>query len=234
MNISDLFQDLSFGELSSLTLASEGTGIITDAGKERIIRFANEGLLKLYSRYVLKEEDVVISLVESITNYHLLLKFAQSQAGISTQTNLYILDLVEEPFQEDVIRILNVYDSRARELPLNDDGNDFSVFTPQANVLQVPRPKDGMAISIGYQAKHPLLTLVDLTQEICLPDVLVPALRAWVAYRAFGQINTQESQAIAAGHKASYEATCNEVLSLDLVGTSQSQTNDRFDSNGWV
>ncbi|MFP3645152.1 hypothetical protein [Paraburkholderia sp. SIMBA_054] len=234
MNITELFADLSFGELSSLNLAQEGTGIITDAGKERIIRFANEGLLKLHTRFILKQNDVLVEMVEWITSYHLLLKFAESQQGISQQRHLYIKDLWEEPFQEDVIRILNVFDSNGCELPLNDEGNEHSVFTPQGDLLQVPHPIEGMALSIGYQAKHVPLTLADLTQEIELPEVLHPALRAWVAWRAFGQVNTQESQGIAAGHRAAFDDACNEVTAQDLVSTSQSQTNNRFQRNGWI
>ncbi|MFP3556434.1 hypothetical protein SB861_37825 [Paraburkholderia sp. SIMBA_049] len=234
MNITELFADLSFGELSSLQLAQEGTGIITDAGKERIIRFANEGLLKLHTRFILKQNDVLVEMVEWITSYHLLLKFAESQQGISQQRHLYIKDLWEEPFQEDVIRILNVFDSNGCELPLNDEGNEHSVFTPQGNLLQVPHPIEGMALSIGYQAKHVPLTLADLEQEIELPEVLMPALRAWVAWRAFGQLNTQESQGIAMGHRAAFDDACNEVTAQDLVSTSQSQTNNRFQRNGWI
>lgn len=233
MNIAQLFADLSFGELSNTAIASEGTGIITDAGKERIIRFTNEGLLKLYTRFLLKQNDVLIELVEWITNYHLLLKFAESQKGISTQSHLYIKDLYIEPFQEDVIRILNVFDDDGREQPLNDDANDRSLFTPQGNVLQVPRPDEGVAMSIVYQARHVPLTLDNLEQEIELPDVLMTALRAWIAYRAYGQINTQESQGIAAGHQTAYMATCEEVVEQDLVSSSQSQTNTRFRRNGW-
>jgi hypothetical protein len=232
MNISELFADLSFGELSTLSLAQDGDGIITDAGKESIIRFTNEGLLKLYTRFVLKQSDVVLDLVDSITNYHLLLKFAQSQAGISTQPYLYIRDTFEEPFQEDVLRIMSVF-SECGELPLNNESDHRSVFTPQFNVLQVPNPVTGQALSATYQAKHPLLMLEDLTQEIDLPDVLVPALRSWIAYRAFGKPQTQEAQVMSQGHLAAFEATCAEVISLDLVGQSQSQTNTRFQRNGW-
>jgi hypothetical protein len=234
MNIQELFADLSFGELSSLTLAQEGAGLITDAGKERVIRFANEGLLKLYARYVLKQNDVLIETVDWITQYHLLRKFAESSAGTSTQPVLYIKDLYREPFQEDVIRILSVFNSYGCELPLNDEGNPLSVFTPQGNVLQVPRPECGVALSVSYQAKHRLLTLADLTQEIELPEVLRPALRAWIASGIFGQVNTQESQAMAQGHLASYEATCSEALQQDLVSTSTSTTSNRFHKNGWI
>jgi hypothetical protein len=234
VNISDLFADLSFGELATLALASDGDGLITDAGKERVIRFANDGLLKLYARFVLKQNDVVIELVESITNYHLSKKFAQSQAGISTQQHLYIRDLFEEPFSDDVLRITAVFSVEDGELPLNNEGDQRSVFTPQVDVLQVPDPVAGKALSIAYQAKHPVLTLDDLTQEIELPDVLHPALRDWIAYRAFSQIKTQEALADAQTHLSAYTATCNEVVEFDLVSSSVSQTNSRFQQNGWA
>lgn len=233
MNIEELFADLSYGELSSLNLAGEGDGTIADAGKERIIRFANDGLLKLHTRFILKESDVLIELVDWITNYHLLKKFAESQADTSTQVP-YIKDLWREPFQEDVIRILSVFNSYGCELPLDDEGNPASVFKPQGNVLQVPHPVSGVALSVVYQAKHAPLTLDNLNQEIELPDVLTPALRSWIAYRAFGQLNTQESQAIAQGHEAAYEATCTEVVQQDLVSTSLSRSSQRFDKNGWA
>lgn len=234
MNIEQLFSDLSYGELSSLSLANEGDGTITDAGKERIIRFANEGLLKLYTSFILKQNDVVIELVDWITNYHLLKKFAQSQADTSTQTVLYIKDLWREPFAEDVIRVLEVFTSFGIQLPLDDDDNPHSVFTPQGNVLQVPRPRNGMALSIMYQAKHPVLTLDNPSQEIELPDVLVPALRAWIAARTFGQMNTQESLGTSGVHETSFKNICTEVIQQDLVSTSISTTGKRFEKNGWI
>jgi hypothetical protein len=234
MNISELFVDLSYGELSTLSLAGEGNGTITDAGKERVIRFANDGLLKLYTRFVLKQNDVLIELVDWITNYHLSKKFAESQQGISTQTDLYIKDLWREPFAEDVIRILEVFNSYGILLPLNDEDNAESLFTPQGNVLQVPNPVGGVALSITYQAKHPLLALTDLTQEIELPDVLMPALKQWIAHRAFGQLQTQEAQGMSQGALATFESICNEVVGNDLVSTSLSSSSNRFQKNGWA
>ena len=233
MNIQQLFQDLSFGELATLSLATSGNGVITDAGKEHIIRFANDGLLRLYSRFLLKQNDVLIEMVDWITNYHLSSKFAESQAGISTQTHLYIKDLPEEPFSDDVIKILNVFREDG-ELPLNNEANALSCFTPQADVLQVPNPENGVALSVGYQAKHPILTLDDLTQEIELPEVLHGALRDWIAFRAYSQVKTQEARIAAQDHAQAYEQACLDVVQNDLVNQTQSSTNNRFELNGWA
>lgn len=233
MIISELFADLSYGELATLNLAEEGNGVITDAGKERIIRFINDGLLKLYSRFILKESNVLIEMVEWITQYHLLLKFAQSQQGVSTQTNLYIIDSELEPFPENVIRILTVYGGDGCVLPLNDEGNPFSLFTPKHNVLQVPNPQEGMPLSITYQAKHAPLVLAHEDATIDLPDVLVPALRNWIAYRAYDQVKTQEAQQMAQANRQEYENVCTEAIQLDLLGTSMANTTHRFERNGW-
>ncbi|WP_244832336.1 DUF6682 family protein [Caballeronia sp. TF1N1] len=235
MNINQLFQDLSFGELSTLSLAQDGNGYITDAGKERLIRFANDGMLKLYGRFVLKESELLIEQVEWITNYHLILKFAESQMATGDQDYYYIKDLPAEPFKDDVIRILKVYDVSGCELKLNDDANPFSLFTPQANVLQVPNPVGGAPLAVTYQAKPaPLVLNEALDQEIELPDVLHAALRNWIAYRCFGQVKTQESMAAAADHLAQFEGACAEVITYDLVGNTTSQTNNRFALNGWA
>lgn len=234
MNIKQLFADLSFGELSTLSLAQDGNGYLTDAGKERVIRFANDGLLKLYSRFVLKESEVLIEMVEWITNYHLILKFAESQEG-NGQDYHYIKDLPEEPFKDDVIRILQVYDGDGRRMRLNDDANPLSLFTPQAKVLQVPNPLAGAPLAITYQALHETLVLNEaMDQEIELPEVLHSALRNWVAYRCFGQVKTQESMAAAQDHLNQFETTCAEVIANDLVGNTTSQTNNRFQLNGWA
>lgn len=236
MDLTQLFRELSYGELSNLSLANDGNGTIREADQPRLIQFANEALLRLYSRFVLKENDVLVELVDYITNYHLLGKFAESQAATSPQDTLYIKDLMRETFTEDVIKILTVVDSFGVTLPLNDPENIHSVFTPQGNVLQVPNPIGGTALAVVYQAKHaPLLNVppLVLTQEIVLPEVLWGAFRAYIAGLVYKGINTQEAQAISQGHFAYYESVCLDVVDKDLVSTSLSSTNARFNKNGW-
>lgn len=236
MDLTQLFRELSYGELANLSLGNDGNGTIRAADQPRIIQFANEALLRLYTRFILKENDVLVELVDWITNYHLLGKFAESQAATSPQDTLYIKDLMRETFTEDVIRILTVVDSFGVTLPLNDPEHIDSVFTPQGNVLQVPNPVGGTALSVLYQAKHPTLSnaapLV-LTQEIVLPEVLWEAFRAYIAHRVYTGINTQEAVGIAQTHFARYEAICQDVVDKDLVSTSLTSTNARFNKNGW-
>lgn len=234
MNLENLFQKLSYGEFSNLSLGIDGDGSIEERHQPKIVLHANEGLLRLYTRFLLLEKDVIVEQVSHITNYHLLSRFAESNWNPEEEPIPYIKDLGREPFQEDVIKILSVYDSHGRQLPLNDNERVDSVFTPQAKLLQVPHPRDRVSLSLHYQAKHPALSIDRLDQEVDLPEVLHGALTAFIASKIYGNMNTAESTAKSQEHGALYENICNEVTEKDLVSSSTSTTNSRFHLRGWI
>lgn len=237
MNVNDLLKNLALGELSNLALA-EGTGTIISDKRPQIILLANEALLRLYTRFVLKEKDVLVEMREGVTNYHLLKKYAYSQYDPENPPTKwcmpYILDLGKEQFQEDVIKVLAVYASIGRKLPLNDLERADSVFTPQSTVVQVPFPIPGQALGIEFQARHPILTVDNLTAEIELPEVLHGALQAYIASKVFMHMNTQENTAKGQEHAINYESICQDVVDRDLVSSSSSTTNSRFHKRGWI
>lgn len=236
MNVEQLYQDLSHGKFSNIALGGDGNGTILEASKPKIILAANEALLRLHTKFVLKENDLLIEMVDHITNYHLLKKFAESSffLGSTTQPYLYIKDMVLEPFQDDVIRILSVQNEFGCALPLNDEGQPESVFTPQGNVLQVPRPVDGRVLIVLYQARHEKLMVDNENQEIVLPDCLQEAMRCYIAYHVYSGMNTQEATLKSQEHLSMYEALCQEAVEQDLVSTSLSVTSNRFTKRGWI
>lgn len=245
MNVGDLFKRLAYAELSSLYISvdgdlNQGTGVLKNTAKPAVVLAANEALLRLYSKFPLLEKDVIIQMVENYTQYWFKKKYATSQ-WVATDSNSvpipYIIDDVNEDdaFQEDVIKVLAVYDQHGCAVPLNDDQRGHSVFTPQPQMLQVPRPEHGRVLSVIFQAKHPTLVMDDETQEIYLPEILEGAFTAFIAYKVFSQIGTQESTAKAAEHQATFNAICNDVESMDLVSSSISTTPvSRFHSRGWI
>ena len=234
MILSDFFTELSYGELSNTALAVDGTGTIEEAHQPKVVRYINEGLKRLHGRFPLIQKDVLVELRSHITNYHLIPRFAESNWVPDEVEFPYIKDLIKEPFTGDVARILEVRNSLGHKLELNDPENAFSVFTPQVDVLQVPRPVTGVALSVLYQAYHPTIYHHDLEAEIVLPNVLSSALSAYVAYNVFSHMNTQEATSKAQEHMAKYESICVEVETQDLVNSSSSQTNSRFAKRGWV
>ena len=236
MNVQELFQQLSYGELSNLSMAQQVPGQISADQQAKVLMAVNDALKRLYSRFVLSEKDIIIELQAGVTNYHLLSRYAESAYIPGGQISYpYIKDLTKEPFKEDVIRILSVFSSTGHELPLNDVNHSASVFTPQLNVLQVPYPVQGQAIAVLYQALPEKLLIENYpSQQILIPDTLEEALKAYVGYKIFAAINSQEATVKAADFLGIYESICSEVEAKDLVSNSVSSTNRRFAMGGWI
>lgn len=235
MNKSDLFKLLARGELSNLSFAEDG--VIKANKVATLTQHANEALLRLTTRLPLIEKDLLIELRDGMTNYHLVKQYAWSQAPEGTSNTSwcapYIMDKVD-PFQEDVVKILRVYNSYGIELPLNDQNEAMSLFTPQAKVLQVPFYSNGDVLNVVYHAHHPVLEEDCWEQCIQVPDNLMGALRAYIAHLVYAHMNTAESVAISSNHLSSYDRICMEFLESASSNVSKQDTNTTFEKRGWI
>jgi hypothetical protein len=235
MRLSDLFGMLSTGELSNLTLGNDGAGTIKAGKEQQVVNYINEGLLRLYGRFVLKEKELLLEQIPHQTSYELVPKFARSYVPVSPEVAepiYYIHDTPQLPFIGDIIKILAVFNDCKCPIPLNDESEHMSVFTPQANLLQVPCVHPGRFLSLIYQARHPKLT-TDLNSIVELPDILVGALTAYVAYKAYSHMNTEVSTAKAQEHMSLYESVCADAVDKDLINATVSTNNLKFSKRGW-
>lgn len=234
MNIQDLFRRLSYGELSNLTIGSDGAGEIPEDKHERVIEYVNDGLLQLHSKFVLRENDLVLQQQEFITEYFLIEARSLQSPSTGPGDIKYILDYPDSPFDDDVIKILRVTNAEGRLIPLNDIEDTRSFFTPQPHVLQIPYPIQGTINGVVYQARHTILTADDLTASINLPVVLESALQSYVAYKVFLHMGGVDNANFAAAHLANYDRICNQVIDRDLVNSSSSNTSAKFNARGFV
>ena len=235
MKVAELFERLSYGELSNLSISGEGSGTIVDKSKAKLILYTNDGLLAIFSRYILKEKQVIIETLQHITNYHFQKKYAESSG--STEPFKYIKDLPYEPFQEDVIKILEVFDSYGQPRLLNDKEDARSLFTPQPNTLQVPLPINGQALGVSYQARHHELFRTGrglLNQDIDIPFFLEKALQAYIASKVYSDMNGQENKITAQEHLGNYEAICLDLETKDLINTTYHTTHQKLERRGFV
>lgn len=238
MKIVDLFRQLSYGKLSNLAISNEGSGEIVKEKWPQLVQYTNEALLALHSRFLLSEKTLLIELVNHITNYHLRRKYAETSG--SDVDWPYIKDLPNEPFEEDLIRVLQVFDSEGRLLPLNDVENPRSLFTPQPNILQVPNPVGGTEICLVYQATHRRLDdRLDgpdniLDQQIDLPIYLENPLALYIAYKVFSDMNGQENIIKGQEYLAAYEAACLEIEHRDLVNQTYHTSHSKLEQRGFV
>ncbi|RWB40457.1 MAG: hypothetical protein EOQ44_25285 [Mesorhizobium sp.] len=241
MKIIDLFRELSFGELSNLAISNSGSGQIIEEKQPQLVQYTNNALLALHTRFMLVEKQLLLEQVASITNYHLTRKYAvQTGADVDFR---YIKDLPEAPFTGDLIRIISVHGSDGQcsyEYVLNDVDNQNSLFTPQPNVLQIPRPIDGLPTAVVYQASHAKLDdRIDgpdniLNQTIDIPIYLENALRLFVAYKVFSHMNGQENIVKSQEYLGAYEAACLEIEQRDLVNQTFSTSHCKLEQRGFV
>ncbi|QWY83539.1 putative tail protein [Rhizobium phage RHph_X2_28B] len=233
MNLLDLFKRLSLGELSNLSLGNDGAGTIDEGNYDKLIGYTNDALQKLFTRFILKENSLILELQAHITNYHLIPRFAQSSQDNAKDIQ-YIMDLHCAPFKGDLIKILEVFDAYGCRKVLNDAESYGSLFTPQPHVLQVPNPVQGEPLSVSYQASHKVLSSAELHDQIEIPSYMENLLRTYVAYKVYCDMNGQENIVKGQEYLAAYEAGCTDIETKDLVNGTISTTNTKFAKRGWV
>ena len=91
MNLSQYLTELSYKELSNLSLADSGSGTIKPEKIPFIVSCINEALLRLYTRFVLKDKTLVIELRDYLGEYHLNSRYAVSSG--SPEEDHYIIDM---------------------------------------------------------------------------------------------------------------------------------------------
>ena len=234
MLLDKLFGMLAYGELSNLSMATEVVGSIVEAKKPQLVHFCNEGLMRLYTKFIIKEKDCIIELVDGMTIYHLKPEFSATGFDPLLANYPYIRDTFADKFTGDVIKVLSVQNSWGESRPVNDPNNFWSVNTPTPRMIQVNTPRLGEVLSVSYQADHREVGIgTNDHKDIDLPETLYGALTAFIAYKVYFNMNTAESQAIAQGHLAMFDNICNDVTEADALNQSISGENTRFTSRGW-
>jgi hypothetical protein len=222
---------LAYGELSNHHMASAGDGTLLEAKQPQIVHFCNEGLMRLYTRFTLKEKDCILELREGVSLYRLSPEYSSTGVDNSLVDDPYIRDTTNEPFLDDVLKVLAVHSNYGGQRPLNDVNNCWSVNTPIIKTLQVNLVRSNEVLAVSYQAQH--VPLGETNQEIELPPTLHGALTAFIAYKVYFNMNTPESQAISQGHLTMFNNICADITEADALNLSISGVNTRFNFGGW-
>ena len=253
MNLADLLAKLSYGPLSELAMAGEGSGVVPAASIPKLIIAINDALVKLYTRFSLERKTLVLETVDGIYAYRLTQEYAQTSS--SNQPNKYIKDSVVYPFTGDVLQVVGVMGNAAKlptdpeyitqprlpvsdyiDLPLNDRNDRLSWHTTAFDTLSMDYPKTGDRYFVLYRAKHAPIPLVPANAaavDIRLPDVLESALLAYVAYRIYGGMSMEMAVSKSRIHLQVYESECAELENQNLFNQSEASTNMKPVLHGW-
>lgn len=237
--LQQIFEDLSHGEFSQVQLGGFNPDEFVSEPDPRqyaqIASFINSALRDLYSKFWLATDEVVLNLVENIEIYTLHSRYAISNTA-STEPVKYIQDSAENPFQDNVLKIEEVFDESGNTVCLNDEHADYSYFTPRWNRLQVPWPNNELSVAVMYRATHERIVFepgMDPNEVyIDLPPQLHDALLFYVASRFHGGTNLDEG-----GRESTffqkYQTACAEVQQAGLF-IQPVQRDLNFERNGWI
>ena len=248
MKLTEVFAQLTYGELSQLNIGGAEQGEINEDNYDAILAHINLGLTALYRRFPLKEGRLKLSLVPGRMTYPLTIAYAVNNSR-SKEPVRFIVDLPTEKFIGDVLKVEQVRTSTGYELALNDGSDMFSVFTPSASVLRVPEAIVSQSanlpdqlrtstLEVVYRANHPILSQETPrfnveTCELELPYSHLEALLFFVASRVNNPIGMVNEFNAGNNYAAKYEQACMALEEANLR-VDQGAQFDKLHTKGFV
>lgn len=233
MNLYDLMSTLAHGELSNLSLVTNGA--IAETAHRKVVSAINATLTDIYTRIPLHEKELIVRTLEWKSLYLLRKQFALTSG--SQEQHKYILDSQSYPFTGDIVRILSVTNEVGDPLPLNDPEQWAAVFTPYYDAVQFTHPSDNQIFTVQYQALHPKLALEPtesmMQQQIMLPPVLEELLVLGTASRVIAPIGGQTQTLRAQYLDTAYESKLTFAQLRNDVGDTGTATNVKLMLRGY-
>jgi len=223
MKLQEIFDQLSAGEFSQLSIGGGDAGVIDEGNYARVLSHINLALTTLFTRFNLKEQRLLVPL--------------------NVNVDTYALDT------DDLLKINKVVTDDDVELVLNQECDPYSCFTPSLNILRVPQiiltqgadlPEDLLTenLTVVYRANHPVLTVeLDLfspkTQVVELPRSHLLPLLYFVASRVHNPIGMSNEFHAGNNYWAKYEAA-SQALEAKGMQVDLGAQNTRISRGGWV
>lgn len=242
MLLSDLFNQLTYGELSQIKLGGAAASGITKENQLQMLGHVNAGLTELHTRFQIKEGTLKVGMFPGIDAYTLSKRYAASNRE-SREPVKYIQDTSTLPFQDTVLKIERVYDDQGEELELNAGGKRYDplsrvIRTPEINTLIVPPALVSTYLTVVYRANHARIVKEDngfdpTEVEVNLPPQYENALLLYIASRVFNPIGLNQEFHDGNNYWGKFEAAC-AVLANKGLDLNAESGEGRFERNGWA
>lgn len=248
MKLSEIFTQLTYGELSQLSLGGGESGEISPSNYPKILSHVNLALTALYKRFPLKEGQLTVALQTGRITYPLTSAYAVANRR-SRESVRYIVDTQDEPFINDILKIERVYTDTGFEMGLNDEADKYTCTTPTSTTLRVPASVVSQSmdlpqelrttnLTVVYRANHPTLAVslggFDPDRvEVELPYSHLEPLLLNIASRVHNPIGMTNEFHAGNSYAAKYEMACAELERVNLR-VDQGSQNTRLEKNGWV
>lgn len=249
MKLSEIFGQLTSGELAQVGLGGAKTGAIAEADYHKVLNHVNLGLEDLHSRFTIRKGQLTLALQPGKATYSLSSKFAVNSRR-SQELVRYVMDTPEEPFQDDIIKVERVLTDAGYEMVLNVDDDSESVSTPSTTLLRLPavmvtgNPGDRpdylktSQLEVFYRATHPPIVkpigFFDPTRvEVHLPRTYLQALLYFVAARVHNPMGMNQEFYSGTVFSSKYEQECLRLKDANVEIDTKAR-NTRAERGGWI
>lgn len=236
MRLSELFEYLTYGELSQLSISGEEQGMITTANQGAVITAINLGLIELHKRFPIKMGMVIVQQMTGVTEYHLDNRYAYTNPHATDDSVYYkyIIDSVAQPFTNDVLLIEGISDELNYTYTINEESDCSTIITKGATTIDVPNPDAEIALFVNYRAAPVKIdTKVSDADDVVIdipPQYLEPLL-SFVANRFFTSFNASNPEA--GMYFSKFEAAC-ALIDKNGLHHKNGNINSKFGCNGWL
>ena len=256
MTLDDIFQELTYGELSQLAVGGRDNEepAIAEEDRPQIIRHINTALTAIYKRFRLREKQVWVQLTEGKSGYVLDSKFRIANTG-SSEPVKYLVDSEFDVFDDSLLKIEQVKAFRTElglplshqtpfiDLKLNEVGDQYSVRTPSLKTLLMPdsfgpHAKSLSQVLVIYRACHPPIDqemglYAPMEVPIELPSTHLQALLFHVASRIMNPTGMVDEFNAGNTWYAKYEGEVKR-LAEENIQIDNMQENTNFERQGFV
>ena len=238
MKLSEIFSQLTYGELSQLSIGGGALGHIDPANYDNVIAHVNLGLIALYKRFPLKEGQASF-----------LLEAGRITYPMDSMGDVTFIEGETGDFADDIIKIEGVQTLAGAVLGLNDASDPYSCYTPTMTTLRVPgtiASQDASlpshlktpSLTVAYRAKHPLIAKSGSSfnpsrVEVELPWSHLEALLLFVASRLHNPVGMTNEFHAGNSYYAKYEKACADLEHKNVM-IDQGSQNTQLERNGWV
>jgi hypothetical protein len=249
ITLQDLFDELAYGELANVKMGNSVAGTIVEGDYPRVVSAINAALRKIYQRVNLRQKTINLHQQSGVTRYFLRPDY--TVAGGAYDSTHYWEVSVDDPFEDDLIKVIRIFDGAGKQVQLNDAAYPADIFTPEFDVIEIAEPDGSITNADGntrtaldifpvtYQAYYPTIVLTQsldpLTYKLHIPDYILDALLIYATYKLFRKPikrikgETQPSDTLLLEFENAVR-----TIEKEKLAPEENYERDPFTENGWA
>lgn len=237
ITLKDIFDNLTYGELSHLSIGNAPVGFIDPKDYPKIVAAVNNALTALHKRFLLRTEEVRVQELVAINTYYMRRAHAVSNTDDITSTK-YILDSSAAPFSGSLFKIEAIVSDSTGAFILNDSSQANPVYTPNFDTFVITPTNPPETLKVALRSDHPRIVLETgfdpLLVELHIPYSLLDAISLNVAARLYSPLTAGDGERSAASvFMYKYEMECKRLEEEGM--TLEADVSDtRFENKGFI